>query len=252
MPQVRQQHGPADVDRDAAVFEPDREGQHARIGKHELDPLLKMLVDEKFWPKWAWPNKQGIELTVVRGARKIDGNGVMLKVTTIPRGARSQSWFGQPICTITRFRPTFWERTRTAGCPTSGLSGSAHTLLLMGDQQALQIQTWPAPRLPFQAQSSLRLEGDEWYTLKLQASNEEGKVVLRGKVWPRGQKEPEKWLLEAADPSPRPNREGSPGVSGDAKNAEIFFDNILVTRNKSGSGGLVSELQKSGHSTGAR
>ena len=46
-----------------------------------------------------------------------------------------------------------------------------------------------------------------------------------------GEKEPAKWTVEATDPSPHPNVEGSPGVAGDAKNAEIFYDNILVTKN---------------------
>ena len=39
-------------------------------------------------------NLKGIRLTVHRGPRKIDGNGVMMKITTIPKGMRSQGWMG--------------------------------------------------------------------------------------------------------------------------------------------------------------
>jgi hypothetical protein len=33
------------------------------------------------------------------------------------------------------------------------------------------------------------------------------------------------------DPSPHPNLTGSPGIFGDAQITEIFYDNILVTKN---------------------
>ena len=38
--------------------------------------------------------------------RDVDGNKVMVKVTTIPKGPRSQAILGPTICTTTRFRPT--------------------------------------------------------------------------------------------------------------------------------------------------
>ena len=58
---------------------------------------------------------------------------------------------------------------------------------------------------------------------------EDGKSVLRGKVWKRGEDEPKKWLLEAVDESP--NLIGSPGLFGNAKDAEVFYDNIRVNAN---------------------
>jgi hypothetical protein len=66
--------------------------------------------------------------------------------------------------------------------------------------------------------------------MKFQTQNEAGKVVLRGKVWPRSEKEPDKWTLEVTDPSPHPDVHGSPGIFGDAQITEIFYDNILVTK----------------------
>jgi hypothetical protein len=53
--------------------------------------------------------------------------------------------------------------------------------------------------------------------------------VLRGKVWPRDQQEPEAWTVEAVDQSP--NRSGSPGLFGNAKDAEIYLDNLQVYEN---------------------
>ncbi len=70
-----------------------------------------------------------------------------------------------------------------------------------------------------------------WYTIKLRAAVEDGKAVLRGKVWPREEKEPAAWTLEATDEAG--NFVGSPGLWGNASDAEIFYDNILVTPNSS-------------------
>ena len=67
-----------------------------------------------------------------------------------------------------------------------------------------------------------------WYTLKMKTAVENGKAVLRGKVWPRGEEEPKNWLVTATDE--RPNLTGSPGLFGNAGDAEIFYDNILVTK----------------------
>ena len=52
---------------------------------------------------------------------------------------------------------------------------------------------------------------------------------LRGKVWPREEREPEAWTIEVVDHSP--NMNGSPGLYGNAKNAELYLDNLTVTPN---------------------
>ena len=72
-------------------------------------------------------------------------------------------------------------------------------------------------------------EPDRWYTIKLQASIEGNRAVLRGKVWPRGESEPPEWHVTAVDESP--NRNGSPGLFGNAKDAEIWIDNVKVYSN---------------------
>jgi len=66
--------------------------------------------------------------------------------------------------------------------------------------------------------------------MKLQASVDGDKAVLKGKVWPKGTEEPAEWSVIAEDTSP--NRIGSPGLFGNAKDAELFYDNIKVYPNK--------------------
>ncbi|MFP6753060.1 MAG: serine/threonine protein kinase, partial [Pirellulaceae bacterium] len=71
---------------------------------------------------------------------------------------------------------------------------------------------------------------DVWYRVKFQASVQDGVAVLKGKVWPREDDEPTTWVLEATDQAP--NLQGSPGLFGNAKDAELYLDNISVTANE--------------------
>jgi hypothetical protein len=67
--------------------------------------------------------------------------------------------------------------------------------------------------------------------------------LCQGKVWVKGEKEPEAWTIQVEDPIP--NREGSPGLYGYAygipptaeaaarnPGAEVFYDNVKVTSNQ--------------------
>ena len=70
--------------------------------------------------------------------------------------------------------------------------------------------------------------------MKLQTSlvEQEGKpaAILKGKVWLRGQDEPGQWSIEWSDEPA--STQGSPGLFGNAKDSEIFIDNVRVTPNK--------------------
>ena len=65
--------------------------------KAVMDPLLTTLKNEGLLAEWTWENVEGSgpRLTVTRGEDKVSGNGVMCKITTIPKGARSQGWMGR-------------------------------------------------------------------------------------------------------------------------------------------------------------
>lgn len=117
--------------------------------------------------------------------------------------------------------------------PDMGVVNSRYEFILLGNEQTLRLVTWaPIPRL--QKDLPFEWKPDVWYTLKLQVKLEGEKAMVRGKVWERGQPEPDKWLIEAEDPAP--NKEGSPALYGYAagttekkKGAEIFYDNVKIT-----------------------
>jgi hypothetical protein len=118
--------------------------------------------------------------------------------------------------------------------PDIGVIAQRYTLDMMGVSQQLQIRSWTAQlEHRFAVTIPFPWKPDVWYTIKFRASTDGGKAVLRGKVWERGQPEPEQWTIEGTDEVP--NLVGSPGLFGNATNAEIFIDNISVTPNEGGS-----------------
>ncbi len=67
-----------------------------------------------------------------------------------------------------------------------------------------------------------------WYRMKLRVDQDGDKALIRGKVWPRGEDEPEAWSITVEDPLPI--RAGSAGLSGYSPSA-IYYDNVQVSEN---------------------
>jgi len=161
--------------------------------------------------------------------RDLDGDPAMVKITTIPKGTRSQGWMGHSDFHDYTIEADVMGAESENKMPDIGLIAQRYTLDLMGASQQLQIRTW-TPQLRMAQTVPFEWQPNVWYRMKLKAANENGKAVLRGKVWPRDAEEPAEWTVEAVDEMP--NTEGSPGLFGNAKDAEIFLDNIRVVPNE--------------------
>jgi len=163
-------------------------------------------------------------------AGELDGEPVLIKVTTIPKGTRSQAWMGHTDLHDYTIQADVRGAVKNGKIPDIGLIAQRYTLDMMGPSQQLQIRSWtPQLELRFAKTVSFEWKPDTWYTMKFSASNEGGKAVLRAKVWPRGEQEPAEWTIEAADETP--NTIGSPGLFGRSMDAEIYYDNIQVYPN---------------------
>ena len=160
--------------------------------------------------------------------RTIDGNPAMVKITTIPKGTRSRCWFGPSDLSDYTIQADVRGSIADGKMPDIGIIAQGYALDLQGASQKLQIRTW-APQLRMAKTIDFPWKPDTWYVMKLQAQVENGEAVLRGKVWPRNSEEPAEWTIEATDPSP--NHWGSPGLFGNAKDAELTLDNIKVYSN---------------------
>jgi len=167
--------------------------------------------------------------------RDKDGNKAMVKLTTIPKGQRSQAILGHPnfhdytIQADVMGTLTNSETRPTLTLADAGVIAQRYTFDLMGAKQQLQIRSWTSQLGRFSKSTPFKWEPDTWYTLKFRAAAENGKAVLKGKAWKKGDPEPEAWSIEAVDEAP--NLIGSPGLWGNAQVSEIFIDNIAVTKN---------------------
>jgi hypothetical protein len=110
-----------------------------------------------------------------------------------------------------------------------GIVNQRYTLDLMAKQQ-LQIRSWtPRLELRFARTIPYPWQANQWYTLKFQSENNAEGVTLRGKVWKRGEPEPDQWDIEATDKTP--NQMGSPGLFGNSFLAPFYIDNVKVYPN---------------------
>ncbi len=160
--------------------------------------------------------------------RKQDDNTIAVKITTIPKGTRSRAWFGPSDLHDYTIQAEVLGVLSEEKMPDIGLVAQGYTLDLQGASQKLQIRSWDA-QLRMARTIDFPWKSNTWYVMKLQAANEDGKAVLRGKVWPRGEEEPAEWSITATDEVP--NVTGSPGLYGSAKDSEIHLDNITVAAN---------------------
>lgn len=209
-------------------------------GKAKLDASLKRLQDDEVIAKWDWTGKDQIpiQLVIEKGTRKITGNGVMCKITTIPKGTKSQGWLGHPGSKNYVMQADFYANEVQAGAdadknsklPDVGINDQRYRLAMLGASQQLKLFSW-FPHDQKSHEVPFKWEAGQWYTLKMAVTIEEkdGRkvAICHGKAWKKSDPEPSQWLIEWTD-SPV-NYNGSPGLFGNAKDSEIFVDNVVVT-----------------------
>ncbi len=162
--------------------------------------------------------------------KEIEGQSALVKISTIPRGARSQLWMGWTTLHDYTVQADVNSATQNNQRADMGLINQRYTLDMMAKDQ-LQIRSWtPRLELRFAKTIPFQWQAGQWYTLKFQSETKDGQVTLRGKAWKRGEKEPDTWTIEATDATP--NLHGSPGLFGNAQYAEFYLDNVEVYPNK--------------------
>lgn len=222
------------------ILEGDNKPKTVEEAEAKLGPSLQKLVDldvisKAEWSTWDRPTtEEGVtvkepKLTVTKGKREVTGNGVLCKITTIPLGTRSQGWMGHPGFHDYTIQSDVYAMNRDNKLPDIGLIAQRYTLDIMGNSQQLQIRSWTPQLSRFSVSVPYAWQPDTWYTMKFQTSTDGGKAILKGKIWKRGEEEPAEWTVTGEDELG--NIEGSPGLFGNAKDSEIFYDNLTVTPN---------------------
>ena len=110
-----------------------------------------------------------------------------------------------------------------------GLINQRYVMVLFGNGQKLELHPWQAAdemtaRVPF------TWDANTWYRMKLRVDNRpDGTALVRGKVWAKGEAEPEAWTIEKTDTIA--HFEGSPGIYADGI-SEVYFDDLTVYPSK--------------------
>jgi len=220
--------------------------------------------------KFSFEDRDDVPLTWVGGRirynlRKAgDGNHYLAKPIELPTrpgkpttklGTRSRMWMGSPELSDYTVQADVQLQVGEAGessanpnepapefpaastgtavkLPSAGLINSGYTFALFGPNSEARIYSWCTHDKRTQAKLDIDFEPGVWYTLKLKVHPEpdEEHNHVYAKLWKRGEAEPTEWTLQFEDEAP--NYQGSPGLFGDAKEAEFFVDNLLVTPNE--------------------
>jgi outer membrane protein assembly factor BamB len=182
-----------------------------------------------------WVNTQGKFLV-----KTVQGNKVLAKVNDkfSPLFSRGHAYITSPTAKDYTIMCDVQGTKVGEDLPEIGVGANRYTLMLAGKEKnrLLRLLSWEAlPRID--RTIPYPWEPGVWYTLKLTTEMQDGKGIIRGKVWPRGEKEPAAWTVEVSDP--RPITEGSPTLYGyvtgnfnDLPGTEIYYDNLLITPNK--------------------
>jgi hypothetical protein len=194
-------------------------------------------------PPLTWLNAGG-KFAVMEEPGK-SGNKVLVKTLNLDLYHAARTFFGdthRSEYTIDADVMVGQKMTNgTRNMPDVGVIANKYGLTLTGNHQNLIINSWSGA-LPKEGQAGAALyafvpykwDADKWYHLKLSVAKSDKGAVVRGKVWAKGESEPEKWTLDLVDSTP--NLEGSPGLFGESLvtpiKSEIYYDNVVVSPNK--------------------
>ena len=172
-----------------------------------------------------------VNSTLKFAVRQLEGGNKVLVKTTEGSSllSRARAYFGPSNLSNYTVEGDVFATVRRRQRGDAGVIAQRYVLSITGNHQTLNLEPWQ----PETARSVLvpyAWKPDTWYRLKLEVANlPDGKTRARGKVWAVGETEPTAWMIERIDPIP--NRQGAPGIFGNAL-AEIYFDNLKVYANK--------------------
>jgi outer membrane protein assembly factor BamB len=193
---------------------------------------------------WAFDfnNDKSIPLTWLGGrvrweVREENGEKFIAKKAVLPTpknphnklGTRSFAWFGPTNFANYTVQADLLFKEDSAKMADAGIIASGYELSVRPTNHKLLMDSWASNNYRTHAEETFEPQKEKWYTLKLSVAPGRDSATVRGKIWARGEKEPEKWTLEMVDKSP--NREGTPGVFANTGDAELYLDNLKVTPN---------------------
>jgi outer membrane protein assembly factor BamB len=205
---------------------------HARIGELEADGRVRVLqnlpIREDFESSEVDSRPDYMMGYIARWqVKEQDGNKVMFKGPSPIKIHRHIGFLGKSALSDYTIAADVMGTQDGRHVPDFGLINSGYTLEIRGAHQELMVFSWGSA-LRMSQEVPFTWKPDVWYRMIFRVEVRDGKGLVRGKVWPRGEAEPEAWTITVEDPLPIEH--GAPGLSGFSP-APIYYDNIEVTSN---------------------
>jgi hypothetical protein len=183
------------------------------------------------------PPPQWANATGKFAVRDLDGSKVLVKLAEndFAFAKRCRPFFGSPELSNYTIEADIRAMERRRQMGDIGVVAQRYELVVFGNHQELHLQPWQ-PETARTVKVPFKFDKDVWYTMKLEVQSLQGNNVrARGKVWVKGQPEPQAWTIERVDPIG--SHKGSPGIYADAPSrvgggSELYYDNIKVYKNK--------------------
>lgn len=161
--------------------------------------------------------------------REQDGNKVLAKTLDRVLFQRSLSFIGDPDLKNYTLQADVMTDGNRRVKSVVGLINQRYIIALIGNANVIEISSnheRVKHSVPF------RISANKWYTLKTRVdTNDDGSGVVRGKVWVKGEPEPEEWTIEFEHKNV--HKVGAPGLFGFSPQSQksVFVDNIAITQN---------------------
>jgi len=174
--------------------------------------------------------------------RQVGEGRVLVKTANNPNplAARATAFFGPPDWSEYTIQADMLSSKVRDQMGDMGIAANRYSFFLQGEPRQLRLVSWGG-LLRVDRSEVMDWSNDVWYTLKMSVQKEGEAAMVRCKIWPRDQVEPQQWTFEVLDRSP--NLSGAPGIyarvpagsilSRTEPGSEIYFDNIAVTPNTS-------------------
>lgn len=162
--------------------------------------------------------------------RDLEGEKVLTKTLDNVLFQRAITFIGDPNASNYTVQADVRSDGNRRGMSNVGVINQRYFIALVGNWQQIEVSS-NHERLKVGA--PFKWSPNQWYRLKTRVDvNDDGSGMVRAKAWPRDEKEPDAWSIEA--PHENAHLKGAPGLFGFALQSmyRVYIDNVVVFPNE--------------------
>jgi outer membrane protein assembly factor BamB len=161
--------------------------------------------------------------------RDLNGNKVLAKNMDNPFFQRATVFIGEPSTkNYTVEADIMTEGNKRVNSSAVGLVNQRYYIVMRPATSNIVVNSTEAL---FHYEAPFASAPNTWYHMKTRVDvAPDGSGIIRGKLWKKGDPEPDAWTIEAHHK--HANTEGSPGLFAFAPQKRVYIDNVTVTSNE--------------------